>query len=261
MQSLDAVLYAADGAEIFYRTWPAVPGPRAVIVLVHGMGEHSGRYRHVAEFLSQRGMAVYALDQRGHGLTSGEKGTVGRFEDLLDDLETFMRLAVTEHPGLPLVLFGHSMGGLIVTAYMLERSLLPDYLVLSGPAIVPIFDPADRTIDPTRLSRDPAAWRSYLEDPLVLRERVQDGLFVALAQGLGLLVGRAGQIEVPVLLIHGEADALCSAEGARAYVQSTSSSDATVLVYPGGRHEMLNEINRDDVLEDLWSWLRSRLGA
>jgi len=261
MQVLEAVLQAADGTEIFYRTWPALQQARGIVVLVHGMGEHSGRYSQVAQFLAQRGLVTYALDQRGHGLTSGEKGTVGRFDDFLDDLAAFVTLAVGQHPGLPLVMLGHSMGGLIATAYVLERPLAPDYLVLSGPAIVPIFDPAERSIDPTRLTRDPEAWRSYLEDPLVLRERVQDGLYTALAHGLGLLVERAAGIRMPVLLIHGEADVLCSAEGARLYLQGASSPDVTLLVYPEGRHEMLNEINRDDVLEDLWSWLQSRLGA
>ncbi len=261
MQPLEKWFVAADGADVFYRMWPAVGQVRGVAVLVHGMGEHSGRYQHVAGFLAQRGMVVYALDQRGHGLTPGEKGTVERFSDFLDDLAEFHALAIREQPGLPLVLFGHSMGGLIVTAYLLERPLVPDYLILSGPAIVPIFDPADRSIDPSRLSRDPEVWRSYLEDPLVLRDRVQQGLYVALARGLGLLVGRAAEIDVPVLLIHGENDVLCSAEGARAYVEAFSSDDITVLVYPEGRHEMLNETNRDEVMNDLWDWLRPRVHA
>jgi len=261
MECFEARLGAPDGTEIFYRVWPALGQARGVMVLVHGMGEHSGRYRHVAGFLAERGVVVYALDQRGHGLTSGEKGTVGRFDDFLDDLALFHALAAREQPGLPLVLFGHSMGGLIVTAYLLERPLVPDHLVLSGPAIVPIFDTGDRSIDPTRLSRDPQAWRAYLEDPLVLRERVQEGLYVALAHGLGMLVGRAAEIRVPVLLIHGEADVLCSAQGARDYVEAFSCDDVTVLVYPQGRHEMLNEINREEVLADLWTWMQPRLRA
>ncbi|MBI5503477.1 MAG: alpha/beta hydrolase [Deltaproteobacteria bacterium] len=258
MKPIEATFRGAGGTRVFYRVWRAAR-PAGAILLVHGMGEHSGRYQHVAEFLVQRGLVVYALDQRGHGLTAGEKGTVGSFGEFLDDLAAFHALAIHEQPGLPLVLFGHSMGGLIAIAYLLERPLPPDGLILSGPAIVPIFDPGDRTIDPSRLSRDPRAWRAYLEDPLVLRERVQEGLYVALAHGLGLLVGRAAEITVPVLLIHGEADVLCSAQGARAYVEASASQDVTVLVYAEGRHEMLNEINRDEVLEDLWAWLQPRL--
>src|SRR5690606_36795726 len=134
-----------------------------------------------------------------------------------------------------------SMGGLIVTPYLLERPLRPDLVVLSGPALLPVLDPGDETIDPTRLSRDPAAWEAYLEDPLILRERVQFGLFVAIAHGLQMIVGRAAAIDHPILLLHGSADRLCSAEGAREFVEASSSPDITIKIYEGGRHEMLNE--------------------
>ncbi len=248
-------------ASLFYRIWKGAGASRGVVLLVHGLGEHSGRYRHVGGFLADHSLTVVAYDQRGHGLSSGETGLVERFSDFLDDLEWVVARVREWFPSLPLVLLGHSMGGLIVTAYVLEKPERPDFLVLSGPAIVPILDPSDRTIDPTRLSRDPAVWKAYLEDPLVLRERVRDELFERLADGLALLPGRAGEIDVPCLLIHGGDDALCSAEGARAYVEAMAGSDRTVLIYPGGRHEMFNEINREEVLEDLWEWIAQRLPA
>ncbi|HYB99225.1 MAG TPA: alpha/beta hydrolase [Candidatus Limnocylindrales bacterium] len=247
------------GVPIFYRVWQPEGRPRALFILVHGMGEHSGRYDPVARFLAGRGLVVWALDHRGHGRSGGELGTVERFEHFLDDLEAFHRRALEVHPDLPTVLFGHSMGGLIVTPYLLERPLRPDLVVLSGPALVPILDPHDNTIDPTRLSRDPEAWKAYLEDPLILRERVQQGLFVALAEGLATIVGRAAELDHPILLLHGSADRLCSAEGAKAFLESSSSRDLTIKIYPDGRHEMLNEINRDEVLEDMWAWLDARL--
>ena len=123
----------------------------------------------------------------------------------------------------PLVLLGHSMGGLIVAAYLLERKPSPDLVVLSGPAIIPVIQVGERRIDATRLSRDPEAQRAYMDDPLVLRERVQEYLFYKLAEGVMLLVGRAGEIRLPILLIHGTDDAICSAEGADFWVRSSSS--------------------------------------
>jgi alpha-beta hydrolase superfamily lysophospholipase len=228
--------------------------------LVHGLGEHSGRYDHVGRYLAERGIGVFAYDHQGHGRSEGRRGWVEDFGHLLDDLETFHRFVLERAGGLPLALLGHSMGGLIVTAYMLEKPLKPDLLILSGPAIVPILDPNDRTIDPTRLSKDPAVWEAYLADPLILRERVDPELFVRLGEGLGLLPGRAAEISVPLLLIHGEEDRLCSVEGAKMYVEGTSSSDLTVKTYPSGRHEMFNETNRDEVLVDLVRWLDSRVG-
>ena len=240
-------------------------------MLAHGMSEHSGRYDHVGRFLAERGIEVHALDHRGHGRSGGETGTVERFELFLDDLSAFLSLVRDEQSepnagteatgGPPIVLVGHSMGGLIVSAYLLERRPLPDLVVLSGPAIVPILEPGAPRIDATRLSRDPEVQKAYLEDPLVLRERVQDGLFVALAHGLAMLPGRSGEITQPIYLLHGTSDRLCSAEGAEAWVRGSGSTDVTVKLYPEGRHEMMNEVNRAEVLADLWAWLDARIPA
>jgi alpha-beta hydrolase superfamily lysophospholipase len=249
----------AAGVSIYRRAWLPEGSPRGVLVLVHGMSEHSGRYDHVGRFLASRGLAVHALDHRGHGRSGGEMGTVEKFDFFLDDLSTFLSLVRAESPAGPLVLLGHSMGGLIVSAYLLERKPSPDLVVLSGPAIVPIIEAGGRRIDATRLSRDPEAQRAYMEDPLVLRERVKEELFYRLAEGVMLLVGRSGEIGQPILLIHGTDDRLCSAEGAEAWVRASSSSDITVQLYPEGRHEMFNEINRDEVLAGLWQWLVARL--
>lgn len=249
----------ARGVSLHRRSWVAKGRPRAVLVLAHGMSEHSARYDHVGRFLAARDVAVHALDHRGHGRSGGETGTVESFDLFLDDLSSFLSMVRAEEPRGPLVLLGHSMGGLIVAAYLLERQPQPDLVVLSGPAIVPILEPGERRIDATRLSRDPEIQRAYLEDPLILRERVKEELFYRLAEGISLLVGRAGEVRHPILLIHGTDDRLCSAEGAEAWIRQSSSSDITVRMYPEGRHEMFNEINRDEVLADLWCWLDARI--
>lgn len=257
----EARFAGAAGVELFRRWWrPAGVHPRAVVVLAHGMGEHSGRYDEVARYLASRGVAVHALDHRGHGRSGGETGTVECFAYFLDDLSGFLQLARSEEPaGIPMVLLGHSMGGLIAAACVLERKPRPDLLVLSGPAIVPILDPNDRRIDPTRLSRDEAAQQAYLDDPYVLRERVQETLFPHLFEGIGLLVGRAGEVTMPLLLLHGADDRVCSAEGAEAWVRAAGASDVTVHLYPEGRHEMFQETNRAEVFADLWAWLDARI--
>jgi alpha-beta hydrolase superfamily lysophospholipase len=251
----------AAGIAIYRRAWLPEGDTRGVMVLVHGMSEHSGRYDHVGRFLASRGLAVHALDHRGHGQSGGELGTVEKFDYFLDDLSTFLSLVRAEHPRGPLVLLGHSMGGLIAAAYLLEREPSPDLLILSGPAIVPIIEAGGRQIDATRLTRDPAAQRAYMEDPLVLRERVQEELFYRLAEGAMLLVGRSGEIHQPVLLIHGVDDRVCSAEGAEMWVRASSSTDTTVQLYAEGRHEMFNEINREEVLAAMWQWLDARIPA
>lgn len=249
----------SSGVALLLRQWTPEPC-RGVVVLAHGMSEHSGRYEHVAEYLAARGLAVYAHDHYGHGRSGGVTGSVADFGHFLEDLALVVERARAEHPGLPLVLVGHSMGGLIALAYVLDQALAqPDLLVLSGPAIVPLVTPGDRTIDPSRLSRDPEVWEPYMSDPYVLRERVTEELFARLADGIGRIVGRAGEIRVPVLLIHGLDDPVCSAEGARMYLESGELEDFEMRLYEGGRHEMFNEVNRDEVLADLADWIAARL--
>jgi acylglycerol lipase len=255
------VIRGAGGVELFRRSWIPRQPPSATLVLVHGLGEHSGRYDHVGRFLAERGVAVHAYDQRGHGRSGGRRGWVERFTDFLDDLEIMLRAVAEESGNADLFLLGHSMGGLIVTAYLVERRSRPRFVVLSGPAIVPLIDAADRCIDPTRLSKDPIVWQRYLTDPLVLRERVTDELLARLADGLALLPGRAGELDMPILLIHGEADALCSAAGACMYLESSASPDLTIRLYPDGRHEMFNETERERVLADLWQWMSEHLAS
>jgi acylglycerol lipase len=258
-EALTGKLQTTDGGELFWRSEPAQGAPRAALLLVHGLGEHSGRYGRLFAFLAARGVACWGYDHRGHGLSSGERGTVDSFDVFLDDLELMHRRVKELNPGLPLVLMAHSMGGLIATAYLLERSLKPDLLVLSGPAIVPTLDPEAPAIDPTRLTRDPAEQALYLSDPLILRERVQESLYLRLLDGLMMLPEREAEIKVPTLLIHGADDKICSPEGARDYVEKGSSDDKTVKIYPEGRHELLNDVIRDEVTADLWTWLEARL--
>jgi len=248
---------AGDGTGLFWQSWLPEGAERATVLLVHGMSEHSGRYRPLAEMLVGRGLRVNAYDHRGHGLSEGRRGWVARFEDLLDDLELFMARA--RAGGGPLFMLAHSMGGLVATAYLLAGRPTPDSLVLSGPAIVPLVDGSDRSIDPSRLTKDPEIQKAYMDDPLILRDRVDPELYLRLAEGIMTFPGRAHEIGLPVLLIHGEDDPLCSVEGASDYVAGFSSQDKTVIVYPGGRHEMLNETNRDQVMDDLWQWVEARL--
>jgi alpha-beta hydrolase superfamily lysophospholipase len=261
MQATHGTLASATGETLFYRYWRPSSAPPATVVLVHGLSEHSVRYEHVGAFLAELGLAVYAHDHLGHGRSGGKRGWVARFDDFLDDVGRMHALAMRECPGVPVFLLGHSMGGLIAAAYVVTRRPKPQFLILSGPAIVPLLDPNDRTIDPSRLSKDPEVQRAYLEDPLCLRERVTDELFVRLAEGVAMLPGHAGEIDMPCLLIHGDADVLCSHTGAEAWLAGAASRDVTMKIYPGGRHEMFNEMNKDEVLADTWEWIRRHLPA
>jgi alpha-beta hydrolase superfamily lysophospholipase len=246
------------------------------VVLVHGLAEHSGRYDHVGAWLSTRDCAVHAYDQRGHGQSEGPRGHVNAFAQLLDDLEGFLQLVRREHPDVPLVLVGHSMGGLVTAALLSERKPDVACAAVSGPALeLPEHVSAGRLrmarwlrrvaprlrmnagLAPEDLSRDPEVVRGYVEDPLVFR-RVTVSLASELLEAVPRTAGGAFQVQVPMLLLHGEADRLCPPRGSRAFHGQLRGPGHRLRIYPQLRHEILNEPEHEQVLEDLLAWLRER---
>jgi alpha-beta hydrolase superfamily lysophospholipase len=266
---------AADGTRLFRRAWlPAQP--RRVLVLVHGLAEHSGRYDHVGAWFSARDCAVHAYDHRGHGRSQGVRGHVGGFAELLDDLETFLGVVRREHPELPLVIVGHSMGGLVVGALLCERK--PDVLgavASAAPLELPSgvsgtrlrvvralrrFAPRLRLangVDPGTLSRDPEVVRAYLDDPFVYR-RITVSFASELMEAIVRTAGAAMQVRVPMLLLHGEADRLCPARGSRGFHGQLRGAGHRLRLYPQLRHEIFNEPEQEQVFEDVLAWLLER---
>jgi alpha-beta hydrolase superfamily lysophospholipase len=252
---------------IFVRRWDATD-PRRIVVLAHGIGEHSGRYEHVARRLAADGAVVYAPDHYGHGRSDGERGLVSDVELLVDDLASVLGLAGSAHPGLPIALLGHSLGGIIVTRLVQRGGHELSALVLSGPAIGgnPAFegllamDPLpDVPIDPAILSRDPEVGEQYASDPLVyhgpLTRPTLEAIFAAVdAIRIGPTLGA-----LPTLWIHGEEDALAPLEATREAIERIRGDQLEEQVYPGARHEILNEINREDVLDEVAGFLDGAL--
>jgi alpha-beta hydrolase superfamily lysophospholipase len=256
---------AIDGARgsIFVRRWDTA-NPQRIVVLAHGIGEHSGRYEHVAQRLAADGAVVYAPDHYGHGRSDGERGELSDVEMLVDDLAAVLALAQAEHPELPSALLGHSLGGVIATRLVQRGQHGLSALVLSGPAIGgnPAFegllemDPIpDVPIDPAILSRDPEVGEAYASDPLVyhgpLSRQTLEAIFAAvaaIAQGPGL-----GSL--PTLWIHGEEDGLAPLAATRPAIERLRGEQLEEQIYPGARHEVLNETNREDVLDEVASFL------
>ncbi len=239
-----------------------------IALIAHGLGEHAGRYGHVAERLVADGAAVYAPDHHGHGLSDGEKGLVDDLAAIVEDLHAVSARARAEHPDRPEVLIGHSMGGVVAARYAQLYGAELTALVLSGPPLGgnPAFeallemDPfPDIPIDPEVLSRDPAVGKAYAEDPLVyhgpLTLATLEGVFAgveAVAQG-----GRLG--ELPTLWIHGEEDALAPLEHARPAIEGLRGENFSEKVYLGARHEVFNETNSDEVIDEVVGFLSRSL--
>ena len=260
-----------DGRTLFRRAW--IPDRvERVLLLVHGLAEHSGRYEGLASWFAERNTAVHAFDHQGHGRANGRRGHLRRFRHLLDDLDSVLRSVQSEHAEHRVFLVGHSMGGLIVTEFLRDRKPKVPGAVTSGAALalpplvssfrVSLLRVARRLaprwtistiIDTDALSRDPAVGTAYSADPLVLK-RMTLGLAAELFATIRGAAGGAAEIEVPMLLLHGEDDPICPIEGSRSF-ESELAAPSELRTYPGLRHEIFNEPERETVFEDIDAWL------
>jgi alpha-beta hydrolase superfamily lysophospholipase len=255
------------GGRLVVHEW-APAAPRFLVLLAHGYGEHARRYDHVAKRLTDEGAVVVAPDHLGHGESEGERALVTDGELLVDDLEAVGDAARERHPGLPVVLFGHSMGGLLAARLAQRDPTAWDALVLSGPAIgdnpallgLLAMDPIpDVPIDPAALSRDPGVGEAYAADPLVYHGPFRRETLEAFGQGVHNVAAGPSLGELPTLWAHGEEDPIVPLAPARAAVEHLRGAELEEHVYPGARHEILNETNQDEVLDDIVSFLQRAL--
>ncbi|MDT7769340.1 MAG: hypothetical protein QOI30_2350 [Mycobacterium sp.] len=257
--------------------WTPDTTPRGVVVLSHGFGEHARRYDHVAQRFGQDALVTYALDHRGHGRSGGKRVLVKDISEYTGDFDTLVGIAGKEHPGVTRVVLGHSMGGGIVFAYGVERPDAYDLMVLSGPAVAaqtavspPLAWLAKtlgaivpglpvQQLDAGAVSRDPAVVDAYNTDPLVYHGKVPAGVARALVLVGETMPKRAAALTAPLLVVHGSEDQLIPVDGSRQLVDAVGSSDVELKVYPGLYHEVFNEPERDQVLDDVVSWINARL--
>jgi acylglycerol lipase len=264
--------HAPDGTSLHVRHWSPKGEPWATVMIVHGLGEHSGRYERTGRLMSDAGLDVYAFDLRGHGLSGGRRVYVRRWEVFLDDLEG--RLAQVRPAGRPLVLFGHSMGALIALTYVCSDRPSPDLLVLSAvplgvrtPARQRALAPVLSRLAPTllianpisgdQLSRDPQVGVAYFADPLV-QPRSTTRLGAELLRTMKSARSRLDRLHIPTLVIHGAADSLVPTEVSEPLAR-VAGVERRVL--DGLRHESLNEPEGPEVVASIVAWLRANSPA
>ena len=267
---------ASDGDNLAVQDWPLADDepPRALVLVVHGLGEYAGRYDHFARRLNTWGYAVRSYDQYGHGDSGGSRGALPQANRLVDDLADLIETTRARHPGLPLVLLGHSMGG-VVAATLAARALLPlDGLVLSSPAlatrlsavqkflmaVVPRIAPnltVSNGLDPQYLSHDPAVVQAYRQDPHV-HDRVSGRLARFIEEEGARVRAHAPQWSMPTLLLYAGDDRLVDPRGSAEFAERAPRDRVTARCFPQLWHEIFNERDAEPVFDALRQWLDAR---
>jgi len=250
--------------------------PKALVVLAHGQGEHSGRYTRVAEYVTRNGYAFYAQDLRGHGRSAGKRGHVERFDDYLADLSHMIGIASEKNPTVKTFIYGHSLGGLVVLNYAEKHGNEIAGVIATGPllglkmkvsplktslgkmlsSIVPTFT-MGTGLDPSLLSHDQEVVRAYVSDPLV-HGVATARFYTELLQTSWDTIRSAEKLRLPCLLMQAGADGIVDASVTTAFFKQAGSPDKTLKVYDGWYHEIHNEPGWESVLKDIDSWISAR---
>lgn len=264
--------------QIYHQCWLPEDNIKAVLLAVHGLAEHCGRYMNLVNHFVPLGYAVYGFDLPGHGKSYGKRVYVNRFEDYTQTLAIFLDNVRTLHREVPLFLVGHSMGSLVSAVFLTQRQEDFAGAVLSGSGVVKVPDNISSAtilagkvfsvlmpklgligLDVNSVSRDPSVVRAYVEDPFVHTGKTTARLAAEILRTMQNIPGQANRITLPILLLQGGADKLVDPAGAQMLFERVGSSDKTLKIYEGLYHEIFNEPERDQVLGDMETWLESHL--
>lgn len=276
MQHSENTFTGHDGLALFYQSWQPDTETKAVLIIVHGLGEHGGRYMNLVQPLVADGYAVYAFDNRGHGRSPGKQGYVNSFDEYRQDVAVFQKLVQGEEGERPLFIMGHSLGGLIALYTILHDSSGYTAAVISAPAldtggVSAVLMTASKILsrlkpdlsvatglDATAISRDPEAVKAYQTDPLV-HGAGTPRLAVESQAAMTWCQENAGNLQIPILMIHGTNDRITSPTASRAFFDKLTVKDKTYISYDGGYHESLNDIHHVQVAADIQNWLDAHL--
>ncbi len=277
MKHSEGVFVGVRDTNIYYQGYLPENDLKGSIIILHGLGEHSGRYANVVNQLVPLGYAIYGFDLIGHGKSDGKREFIRQYEDFTNILTIYKNKVKSWHPDKPLFLLGHSMGGLIASEYLIDHSsdftgaiisapliAVPDniskFTVLAGKILSTLAPTTGITgIDPTAISRDPEVVKAYINDPLVFHGKTTARLSVELLKAIMRVNDETANILLPILVLQGSDDQLVNPEGAMMLYQKANSEDKRIEIYEGLYHEVFNEPERDKVLADVTNWLNARV--
>ena len=276
MKHQEGFLKGVRDTRIYFQNWLPEDEPKALLLIVHGLAEHSGRYVNVVNHFVPLGYAVHGFDLPGHGKSDGTRVYVERFEDYTDTIKIYFDRI---RPGKPVFLVGHSMGGLIGAVYLLDHQRELAGAVLSGPA-VKVPDKITPTIvvvgkilsallprfgllglEAEGVCRDPAVVQAYISDPLVHKGKTTARLAAEMLKAMQHISAQVSKITLPIMIVQGSADRLVDPAGARMLYDTVSSAEKEIRIYEGFYHEVFNEPERERVLRDVERWIEAHLDS
>tara|TARA_B100000965_G_scaffold77846_1_gene61821 strand:- start:2710 stop:3549 length:840 start_codon:yes stop_codon:yes gene_type:complete len=265
-----------DGSNLMYYSWLPNKKIKVAIGIIHGLGEHSSRYDDFAEYFCKKGYGVYSIDLRGHGKSEGKRGHVNNFKKLIDDSEEMFINIRKENLNVPMVMFGHSLGGCIALNYLCEnQSKEIDLAIISSPWLKTVLEPPkfiiyiqkilvvlfpsftlNNRLDPYHLSKNTNKVKKYIKDPLV-HNRISLKMFSEVNKAIDKIENESEKINIPVLLLHGKKDNIISFKGTKKISKKINNSK--LILYEGLYHEPHNDLEKNEILDNYTSFIKNNI--
>ena len=277
MQHTEGKFTGRNNFSLYRQAWLPDIAPKAILLIVHGIAEHSGRYMNLVNYFVPKGYAVYSFDLRGHGKSDGKRSYIERFSYYIDDLQTFFNLVRTENPNTKIFMVGHSMGSTISVDYALEHQSELQGLIISGTTlklgssiskaailmakILSVLMPkmGVSALDPGGISRDPVVVAAYVNDPLNYTGKLSARFGVELLKTMEMLQSGLSEINLPILIMQGSQDRISDPASSKLLFDGVGSKDKTMKIYEGFYHEIFNDPERQQVFSDMEAWIKTRV--
>ena len=277
MKHIEGKFNSVRNTSIFYQAWLPEGNVKAVLLIVHGVGEYSGRYSNVVNHFVPLGYAVYGWDHIGHGKSDGKREFIKCFEDFTEPLATYYKMVANWHPKVPVFIYGHSLGALILPFYLLDHQADFKGAVISAPPTKIPYNISPLTItlgkilstiapragivglDTSGLSHDQEVVNAYVNDPLVFHGKITACISAGMLRAMSRVNEEAGKISIPLFILQGSADRIVDPAGAQLLYDKVGSKDKTLRLYEGLYHEVHNEPERLLMFKDLDTWLKAHI--
>lgn len=277
MRHIDGMFTSVRDLRVYHQAWLPDGEIKAIIFIIHGLGEHSGRYVNVVNHFVPLGYAVYSFDNIGHGRSDDGREVIERFEDLTAPIKQVLALIHQEHPEKPVFIYGHSMGALITSFHLLDRQAEFKGAIISAPLVTIPAHVSPMTVklgkilsviapkmgivavDPSSLSHDKEVVNRYINDPLVFHKKAPARISAEMLRAMMRVTAEVERITLPLFILQGSSDYLVDPNGAQLLVKKASSADKTLKVYEGLYHEVHNEPEREAMFRDLEAWLQAHI--